>query len=290
MHSDHLGGTNVVSDQNGLAAEVTDYYPYGTQRVSETFDATPEQRKFSGLEFDSESDLTYANARYYDQDVGRFLSQDPVFINLGVDERTQAALANPQLQHAYSYGANNPVKNTDKEGEFLDTIADIGFILYDSYRLTEAVLTGGDVKTEAAALGADVIGAFVPFGTGFGFGVRAVKAADNAADAAKATTQTLKGAQNPATQSALKYGQEQHKLYNPGVLDGNNYLLNREIPGTQLRPDAIDLQNKVIRELKPDNARAIERGNLQLQKYIDSANKAFGGEFKGVIDTYKRPD
>ena len=186
MHGDHLGGMNVSSDENGLVREVVDYYPYGTQRVSKTFNATPEQRKFSGLEYDSESDLTYASARYYDQDIGKFLSQDPVFINLGVDERTQAALANPQLQNAYSYGANNPVKNTDKEGEFIDTALDIAFIGYDLYSLGRAALTGGDVKTEAAALAADVAGAFIPFGTGFGLGVRAIRAADNAADAARA--------------------------------------------------------------------------------------------------------
>ena len=29
IHTDHLGGTNVVTDQGGEVAEVTDYYPYG---------------------------------------------------------------------------------------------------------------------------------------------------------------------------------------------------------------------------------------------------------------------
>ena len=157
IHGDHLGGTNVVSGPTGLATEVTDYYPFGTQRIhTGTF---TEQRKFTGHEYDSESDLTYASARYLDQDIGRFLSQDPVFINLGVDERTQAALANPQLQHSartaglnsmsgfgfgfgnspakknwtsiqaeflrdpqmqnsYSYARNNPINMKDPNGEF----------------------------------------------------------------------------------------------------------------------------------------------------------------------------
>ncbi len=98
------------------------------------------------------------------------------------------------------------------------------------------------------------------------------------------TSQTLRGAQNPSVSEAIKYGQEQHKLYNPG----STYKLNRQIPGTFLRPDALDAGNKVIRELKPDNQQAINRGLSQLQKYIDAADSALGKGFTGVIDTYKK--
>ncbi len=172
IHPDHLGGTNAVTDSSATVVETTDYYPYGGQRIHTG--SFTEQRKFTGHEYDSESDLTYAKARYYEQDIGRFLSQDSVFQNLATDKRKEAALANPQLQQAYGYAANNPIKNTDTEGEFLDTIADIGFIAYDAYRLGNALINSGDVKTELAALGADIIGALIPFGTGFGLGVRAV--------------------------------------------------------------------------------------------------------------------
>src|SRR3989344_2509797 len=116
IHTDHLGGTNVVTDENGDVVETTDYYPFGEQRVATgSFD---EQRKFTGHEFDSDTDLTYAKQRYYDQDVGRWLSQDVVFLNIGVDERTEKVLQDPQLANAYSYGRNNPITYIDKEGEF----------------------------------------------------------------------------------------------------------------------------------------------------------------------------
>lgn len=35
------------------------------------------QSMFTGHEYDGETDLTCAKARYYDQGIGRFLSQDP---------------------------------------------------------------------------------------------------------------------------------------------------------------------------------------------------------------------
>ena len=85
--------------------------------------ATIKQCIFTGHEYDGDTDLTYANARYYNQDVGKFLSQDPVFQSMGVDERTKQVLANPQLHNSYSYVANNPLKNVDPDGEFLQALA-----------------------------------------------------------------------------------------------------------------------------------------------------------------------
>ena len=35
IHTDHLGGTNVVTDQGGEVTEVTDYYPYGGLRIDD---------------------------------------------------------------------------------------------------------------------------------------------------------------------------------------------------------------------------------------------------------------
>jgi hypothetical protein len=33
VHPDHLGGTNVVTDEDGLMAQAIDYYPYGSKRI-----------------------------------------------------------------------------------------------------------------------------------------------------------------------------------------------------------------------------------------------------------------
>jgi RHS repeat-associated protein len=117
LHLDHLGSTHTITDTTGSEVETTDYYPFGEQRVASSTSGFTEQKKFTGHEYDTDSDLTYAKARYYDQDVGRFLSQDVVFKNMAVDERTKALLRDPQLQNAYAYSRNNPLTYLDPNGE-----------------------------------------------------------------------------------------------------------------------------------------------------------------------------
>jgi RHS repeat-associated protein len=117
LHPDHLGGTNVTTDENGEVVQTLDYYPYGSQRIATgSFD---EQRRFIGEEYDGDTEFSYLNARYYQGSRGQFMSQDPVFVNLGVDRRTQALLADPQLQNAYAYSRNNPLAYRDPTGEFV---------------------------------------------------------------------------------------------------------------------------------------------------------------------------
>jgi len=128
-HPDHLGGTNVVTNDEGEVVQSLDYYPFGSDRINTgTFS---EQRTFIGEEHDTESNLNYLNARYYDAGRGQFMTQDPVFINLGVDERTEQVLMDPQLHDPYGYGRNNPLKLKDPEGEFSDpfTATIIGIVL-----------------------------------------------------------------------------------------------------------------------------------------------------------------
>ena len=125
IHTDHLGGTNVVSDSSGDVAEVTDYYPFGEQRVNDVTSFT-EQRKFIGEEFDEDTGLSYLNARYYGGSRGQFVSQDPVFRNMGVDGRTEFVLQNPQLLNSYSYARNNPLVLVDEDGELAHILIGIG--------------------------------------------------------------------------------------------------------------------------------------------------------------------
>jgi len=118
-HPDHLTGSNVVTDQSGNLEQTLDYFPFGEIRLNDQFSDFDEQRKFTGQEYDDDTNLHYYVQRYYNQDVGRFTSQDPVFLNVGTsDKRVQFALSNPQFLNSYSYVANNPLKYVDEEGEF----------------------------------------------------------------------------------------------------------------------------------------------------------------------------
>jgi RHS repeat-associated protein len=81
VHPDHLGSTNVVTDENGNVVQTLDYYPYGSTRISSAT-STNERRKYIG-QFSDDSTLSYLNARYYDGSRGQFLSEDPIFLQLG---------------------------------------------------------------------------------------------------------------------------------------------------------------------------------------------------------------
>jgi RHS repeat-associated protein len=61
---------------------------------------------YTGLEYDYYTDLTYARARYYKAEIGRFISEDAY----------KGDLWNPQSQNLYVYVANNPLKYVDPSG------------------------------------------------------------------------------------------------------------------------------------------------------------------------------
>jgi RHS repeat-associated protein len=95
--NDRLGNQRLLLD--GETKEVIETYkalPYGQQLT----DNKEIKYGFTGKEED-ESGLHYFNARYYDADMGKFTSVDPVEDN-----------------HAYSYVSNNPFKYTDPSGMF----------------------------------------------------------------------------------------------------------------------------------------------------------------------------
>jgi RHS repeat-associated protein len=124
LHPDHLGGTNVTTDEDGEVTQTLDYYPYGSQRI--VTGSFSEQRRFIGEEFDGDTEFSYLNARYYQGSRGQFMSQDPVFLGIGSggqDKRSKqqlgALLSDPQLLNAYSYSRNNPLNLSDPSGEFL---------------------------------------------------------------------------------------------------------------------------------------------------------------------------
>ena len=118
-HPDHLTGSNVISNEAGALEQTIDYYPFGGIRVNDRNSVFDEQRKFTGQEYDEDTNLHYYGARYYNQDIGRFVSQDLVFLAVGTgDKRVNIALQNPQFLNSYSYVGNNPLKYVDEEGEF----------------------------------------------------------------------------------------------------------------------------------------------------------------------------
>lgn len=110
-HSDHLGSSSVTTDINGDIEQTIDYDPFGNQRLNDTssYDST---YKYTGHEYDTDTDLTYMKARYYTDEGRRFLAQDPAALYTPT-----RFLEDPQQQNLYSYTANNPLKYVDPSGE-----------------------------------------------------------------------------------------------------------------------------------------------------------------------------
>jgi RHS repeat-associated protein len=89
------------------------YYPWGTIRPGPD-NALPTDYTFTGQKLDESTGLMYYGARYYDAEVGRFVSRD-----------THPALAREtQSINRYVYVQNNPAHLTDPSGnawyDFLD--------------------------------------------------------------------------------------------------------------------------------------------------------------------------
>ena len=111
LHPDHLGTPRLITDVNKNRVAYHVYYPYGVELSPLNQDA--ERLKFTGHERDlgvltsAADDLDYMHARYYNPQVGRFLSVDPV---LGKPEI-------PQSWNRYAYVLNNPLKYVDPTGE-----------------------------------------------------------------------------------------------------------------------------------------------------------------------------
>ncbi|MBI5873337.1 MAG: hypothetical protein HZB36_04250 [Candidatus Omnitrophica bacterium] len=102
-HSDHLGSSSIITDQNGQQVSHYEYTPYGTIATAEGSDVT--RYKFTGKELDN-TGLYFYGARYYDPEIGRFVTADTIV----------QAPYDPQSLNRYTYCRNNPLNYVDPTG------------------------------------------------------------------------------------------------------------------------------------------------------------------------------
>lgn len=105
-HLDHLGSTTVVTDQTGSKVQALTYYPFGKTRTNVPGTPVDVPYKYTGQELDRGSGLYFYEARYYDQNLGQFLSADTAEVDL----------QSPQSLNRYAYVYNNPMRYTDPSG------------------------------------------------------------------------------------------------------------------------------------------------------------------------------
>lgn len=104
-HQDHIGSSNVITDESGNIVQILEYSPYG--EVSRSTGDYSTDKRFTGKIWDETSALSYFGARYYDPEIGRFITPDS----------TIAHPFDPQDLNRYGYCRNNPVNYTDPTGE-----------------------------------------------------------------------------------------------------------------------------------------------------------------------------
>jgi RHS repeat-associated protein len=105
-HNDHLGSVNVVTNLAGAQVQLIEYDPWGA--VSKIVGTIDPDTRFTGQKLDPETGLYYYGGRYYDAEIGRFISADP-FVQTPFD---------PQNLNRYSYVINNPQNYIDPDGYF----------------------------------------------------------------------------------------------------------------------------------------------------------------------------
>jgi RHS repeat-associated protein len=116
-HTDPAGTPLAMTDVNGTVVWRADYKPFGEeQSITGTLE---NNERFVGKEKDKETGLQYFGARYMKDEIGRFITVDPVG---PVDPRTSKTnygmLTNPQRLNRYAYGLNNPYRFIDPDGKW----------------------------------------------------------------------------------------------------------------------------------------------------------------------------
>src|SRR5699024_2663698 len=101
--------------------ERREYEPYGEQLTP----AVQGGPGYTGHVQDAATGLTYMQQRYYDPEIGMFLSVDPV-----------TAYSNPIGQfHRYRYANNNPYGFTDPDGR--NALTAFGGVVYETGQLLQ---------------------------------------------------------------------------------------------------------------------------------------------------------
>jgi len=121
FHLDHLGSVRMITNDARLRYSRNDYYPFGTEQSSAVQEAanfgfwrsdpakfTGHERDFYGiLNVDNTDYLDYMHARFYNPNMGRFLS---------VDRDRLWHTDRPESWNRYMYARDNPLTRIDPDG------------------------------------------------------------------------------------------------------------------------------------------------------------------------------
>ncbi|WNO10574.1 RHS repeat-associated core domain-containing protein [Teredinibacter sp. KSP-S5-2] len=111
LHNDALGSVVAATNEQGQVIWRKDYAAFGERAGWITGDQTDEAISYTGKQYDDKTGLIYFGARYYDPEIGRFISRDPAHVLSHIEN-------NPHIFNRYAYANNNPYKFIDPDGRF----------------------------------------------------------------------------------------------------------------------------------------------------------------------------
>jgi RHS repeat-associated protein len=132
FHNDHLGTPQEITDIDQNIVWQAGIDPFGG--ASPRIEQVVNNIRFPGQYYDEESGLHYNWNRYYDPEIGRYITSDPIGLAGGLN--------------TYSYAYQNPNVFTDPTGEFVPLAylgalwvgAEIGLTAYDVYETGKVFL------------------------------------------------------------------------------------------------------------------------------------------------------
>ncbi len=95
--TDHLGSTVGITNSSGAITEQTSYDSFGNSANN-----LSTRYGYTGREYDNFTGLNYYRARWYDSKTGRFISEDPIGLNGGINK--------------FAYANNNTSNLADPSG------------------------------------------------------------------------------------------------------------------------------------------------------------------------------
>jgi RHS repeat-associated protein len=155
--TDALGSAVALTDSTGAVQTEYTYEPFG--KTSTTGAANSSSYQYTGRENDA-TGLNYYRARYYQPQLQRFISEDPIGFAAG----------DPNL---FGYAGNSPTNYRDPTGNFVPTAAVVG-VLCATGAVTGAYAysqLSGRKTTLVGYLGSAAAGCLGGIGVGWGIGI-----------------------------------------------------------------------------------------------------------------------
>ena len=188
-HYDLLGSPVAATNEKGEVLWREEYSPYGNKLLNQ--DAMSDNaRGYTGHVHDAETGLTYMQARYYDPEIGRLMSIDPV----------EFKVDNPVSFNRYAYGNNNPYKYTDPNGKYAELGIEMVSISLGISSLVNNIDEGNyqDAIIDGLGILGDIVGAATPGAPGIiGLGISASRNGKKAVATASQMQSRLEKGQIP---------------------------------------------------------------------------------------------